>query len=377
MEVVRTDDRGQYGIKAQYGFSMGVMSVNLIADLKFSWRTYQLIAVFPTTFLLTAFAVVPESPRWLLLSYDMVGPSQVIRHAGRSSTTYPDMCGVSSMACQDDLALRRTTATSEAKISGGASPITSFFRIDGLDVLASQQLRHVHIALSITWAACGLTFYGLSLSPEASATLHFLRSVVTALLPVYAAASVVEWLGRRFTIACFLFVAGVLHFFAAATVHGSNVSWLETEPSQTLQIWLETLVLSAVMVAYVTTMLYTAELYPTTVRCVGFCLAIVMGRLTVIILPVIEEVGLLTNDAVPYMLFGLTCLLSGILVLRLPETMAEHLTEAVKMRNSCRLQPLRLRRAIDRKTVKKRSPRKSSSTETTRTVPESSTDPSK
>ncbi|XP_064487388.1 solute carrier family 22 member 7-like isoform X2 [Ornithodoros turicata] len=279
MEVVSTEERGVYGVNVQYGFSVGVMTASLVGDFKLGWRTYQLINMLPATTLLMAVPFVPESPRWLLSSMDMVTPTQVIRHAGRSdSANAPEIC----QPAEKEGGPPKSLADSVKE--EGHSAIASMLPIDALDVLASDSLRSVNVALCCTWATCGLIVNSLPSTLEITTTLRLLHTVVTGFLPVFAAGIAIDWLGRKLTVAYFLFFAGVLCVVTAIAAFGSPLGFRAPIVRLT-----DMLVLFFARAAYVTLVVYTTELYPTTVRCFGFCITIVFGRLGILVLPILRH----------------------------------------------------------------------------------------
>ena len=77
-------------------------------------------------------------------------------------------------------------------------------------------------------------------------------------------------------------------------------------------------------------MIYTSELYPTEIRNVGLGAGIFWTRVGGIVAPQLSLLGKVTHEYVQFIIFGSCVLLSGILVLFLPETLNRELAETIE-----------------------------------------------
>ena len=75
---------------------------------------------------------------------------------------------------------------------------------------------------------------------------------------------------------------------------------------------------------------YTSELYPTMIRNVGLGTGIFWARIGGIVAPQILLLGIVTVEAVPFIVFGGMLLLSAALALLLQETLNEKLPETIE-----------------------------------------------
>ncbi|XP_046855984.1 solute carrier family 22 member 8-like [Xenia sp. Carnegie-2017] len=78
--------------------------------------------------------------------------------------------------------------------------------------------------------------------------------------------------------------------------------------------------------------LYTAELYPTILRNIGFGVAMFWCRLGAMVAPQLFFVGKKTSIVIPYIITGILLLFSSILVLFLPETFQQVLAERFRQK---------------------------------------------
>ncbi|XP_064487431.1 organic anion transporter 3-like isoform X2 [Ornithodoros turicata] len=286
-EVVGHEQRSGYIINVQYGFAVGITMVNLMGDLALDWRSYQLTAMMPTAVLVIGFLVVPESPRWLEM--------QVAHKAERAAAKF------------DVEAQRRRRKR-------------KLFLSTRLRLLMSKELRFVSIALYFTWATCTTTFYMLTFSEEVPTGMRAIYTIFTGLLPILTSAITVEWIGRKITIVAALTVASVplmlMALMSQLKLTGRISAGFYTGLTLTAQ--------NTVLIAYASILLYTVELYPTDVRCIGFCLTVIIGRAAITLIPFVQ----LGSRAVQYVLIGSTCLFCILLLSPLPETRAVALPDA-------------------------------------------------
>ena len=76
--------------------------------------------------------------------------------------------------------------------------------------------------------------------------------------------------------------------------------------------------------------IYTSELYPTEIRNVGLGAGIFWTRVGGIVAPQLSLLSKVTHDYVQFIIFGSCVLLSGVLVLFLPETLNMELAETIE-----------------------------------------------
>ncbi|XP_064487433.1 solute carrier family 22 member 13-like isoform X4 [Ornithodoros turicata] len=169
-------------------------------------------------------------------------------------------------------------------------------------------------------ATCTTTFYMLTFSEEVPTGMRAIYTIFTGLLPILTSAITVEWIGRKITIVAALTVASVplmlMALMSQLKLTGRISAGFYTGLTLTAQ--------NTVLIAYASILLYTVELYPTDVRCIGFCLTVIIGRAAITLIPFVQ----LGSRAVQYVLIGSTCLFCILLLSPLPETRAVALPDA-------------------------------------------------
>ncbi|XP_049520896.1 solute carrier family 22 member 15-like [Dermacentor silvarum] len=162
--------------------------------------------------------------------------------------------------------------------------------------------------------ACSITFYGLALDTGAVSLGGTWTTFVIASVAPLAAYFLIVRCGRRAVLAVTLAVTGACCLLAAVLHQGSTVHW------QALSwAWF------FINVAYSVLFIYATEIYPTTIRALGFNLGAAFGRIGTVIAPLIHG-----NLGRTYVLLFVVCGVSAFLVTKLPETKATHLPEKIK-----------------------------------------------
>uniref|UniRef100_A0A915KTU5 Major facilitator superfamily (MFS) profile domain-containing protein n=1 Tax=Romanomermis culicivorax TaxID=13658 RepID=A0A915KTU5_ROMCU len=119
-------------------------------------------------------------------------------------------------------------------------------------------------------------------------------------------AVIIEWLGRKKTMALEFFVYSVFVFMLFICLDRSTT---------TIFIFVARAFISgAFQVAYV----YTPEVYPTTTRAIGLGCCSAMARIGAIVTPFVAQVAAKKSLSIPISIYGAVCLFGAVASLLLP-----------------------------------------------------------
>ncbi|KAH7937941.1 hypothetical protein HPB49_017817 [Dermacentor silvarum] len=298
IEVLSPEHRTLYSIAAMMGKVFGAVIAAVMMWAKFSWYTLQLTSMLPCLLMFSIFTALLESPRWLLARGNVEEAEAVIMQAAMLN-------GESMFEVRQQLA--RTRRDIERGHSGGAAE-------DGrCDSQRARSRKRNSVILCYLWTvtavaseAASLKIHYLDLYPAALLALSSLLSFPTELVAIVSAAR----LGRRASQSWALGLAAFACFVAATLGDDSAV------PSAAL------LLVASVSVdaSQVVGTLYTAEMYPTVVRCTGLSLCKCFSAAASVATPLAVYLGLLPVSSVPLGLVSLMCVTAAYLAMRLPDT---------------------------------------------------------
>ena len=271
------------------------------------WRVALLVGALPAFYVMALRRALPESPRLLLSQGKVAEAEAVVREAERLSPVDPQ--------APPPLPERIHVAT--------IPPPTSFG--GRLAALFSAGYRNRTVVLWLMWATMNFSYYGIFLWLPSQFTakgfslaeaLAFNLVIAVAQIPGYfSAAWLVERLGRRWTLAAYLFVCAVgAYFFGQVALAASDVPgilfWGSVVAFFNLGAW---------GVVYT----YTPELYPTWLRGTGAGWAAAFVRLFAFLAPLgVPALLLLTGRPEhAFLAFTAVMVLGGLVVLAIgPET---------------------------------------------------------
>lgn len=287
----------------------------VIAKLGFGWRAAMIIGALPVFYLVVLRRAMPESPRLLVSQGRMAEAEAVVRDVERQSGVEPGPGTIGQAA--------------PATVARTAVPGTSA----RLAALFSGPYRTRTIVLWAMWATMNFSYYGIFLwlpsqfrarGFSLDDALTFNLIIAVAQVPGYfSAAWLVERLGRKWTLATYLFGAAIgAYFFGQVALAASDVP--------AILIWgsvISFFNLGAWGVVYT----YTPELYPTWLRGTGSGWAAGFGRAFAFIAQLSPPLLIALTGATEgaFLVFMAVMVLGALVVLAIgPETRGRTLEEA-------------------------------------------------
>ncbi|XP_046556424.1 solute carrier family 22 member 5-like [Haliotis rubra] len=196
-----------------------------------------------------------------------------------------------------------------------------------LQIFKDRQILTLSAILCFIWVTDSLTYHGLSLNATQFHSNKYIAFGLSAVTEVFAAVAfwlTVDRFGRRKTcLAC--------HLIAAVSLITSVIFNHFTDVVPTLSVAVSTLSLIGkfgAATSFNVLYLYTPEIFPTTIRNVGFGLGSLAGRVGGLFAP-FSRMLYRKYPWAPGTVFGSLCIVVAILVRFLPETNKHELPQTV------------------------------------------------
>ena len=246
-----------------------------------------------------AWLFLPESPRWLIANGKTEAARKIIEAAAETNKVK-----LSPEVWREDTEDTEEKAESDQPVYGP------------LDLFRRSQLV-ITLPLFFCWPVVTMLYYGLSLSADKIQMTEnvYLSFILVSLIEIPShllVPLIIDVWGRKPIFFLALFVPGICCIVAAFLTPGTAIFAILTLGAK-----------AAVTGAFNVTYIYTAELFPTSIRAtaVGACstMARVGGALAPIIGKYLIELGTI-SEIVPLCLFGGFGLAGGLCALLLPDT---------------------------------------------------------
>ncbi|XP_042906962.1 organic cation transporter protein [Parasteatoda tepidariorum] len=290
MEVVGEEHRTNVGIYIQFGWSIGFVTLPVIAYFLRNWISLQLAIFLSFIPLVGAYKILPESPRWLMMQGKAEKLEKLLQKAAKmNKMEYKKM--------NLDLLPKHTKESPKSV----------------LDLFKAPHLRVRTLCMVYLWMVNAFMYYGLSYNTNDLAGDPYINFLVSGALEIPSYMLLiwaVKRLGRRPTLVGFMLAAGIA--CGAIAVSPNSLPWLATSLAMIGKF--------CITASFGLLYLYTGELFPTVVRNVAIGSSSMWGRIGSIIAPFVKELGQATHAWLPNVVYGLLAISSGLLALLLPET---------------------------------------------------------
>ncbi|KAL0104135.1 hypothetical protein PUN28_017089 [Cardiocondyla obscurior] len=292
-------------------FAVGEILLGLIASWLRSWRTLLRVVYGPALLAIFLPLFVPESVRWLLSKGKHDEVEKIYRKMARMNGLQVTDEAINKFK---ELNVSDDETKSELVISDERKPI--------VQVLHSSVILIRLLVCSFCWLTNTFVYYGLSLNSVAFAGDKYINFMLVAAveIPAYCLAWVLtDHIGRKPTLSGAFLLSGAfclaIEFVpAGAWSYGPLLLYMAGK--------------LCITVAFATVYVYTAELFPTTLRhsLLGICS--MTGRIGSILSP---QTPLLAHlmPSLPLILFGSIGMIAGVLSLIFPETLGTKLPDTV------------------------------------------------
>ncbi|XP_022110865.1 solute carrier family 22 member 13-like [Acanthaster planci] len=303
-EFVSAKWRTVAGVFIGVSFSLGYMTVGLVAMAIRKWRVLAFIPIVPL--FLSVFLVIflSESVRWLLSKGRVQEAEEVIRKVARwNKKTLPEK-------------IFDEKEIESYKSSKGHVP--SF-----TDLYRTPNLCFRTLILQFNWMTNSMVYYGLAFSTQSFGFdqywTFFLFGAIEIPSVIYATISA-RFFGRKINMVVLELIGGAA---CVATI------FIEDAVARTVVAMVGKFCITA---TFDLVYLWTGELCPTPVRTVAIGLCSMTARVGSIVAPLILNLAKDENitDDLHLIVFGTVALIAGLLLIPLPETKGEKLPETMR-----------------------------------------------
>ncbi|GFN90126.1 organic cation transporter protein [Plakobranchus ocellatus] len=317
MELVGRTWRTFAGVAIQLFWGAGMFVLTAVAYGLRDWMDLQLATSVYALVLLGLWWLIPESPRWLLTQGRVQEAKDVLAKVAASN-------GKSLPA--DVLENLAKVEKKEEEAEKGNAEKEGLLTICSYPVLAFRAF-----VIFVNWFVVVMVYYGLTLnvgSLGGNIYLNFFLSGAVECLANVVTIYALPRLGRK-QFHCFSMLLGGLanvSFLVPTLVGGDNILWVG--------IVLSNIGKFGATGGFSTIYVYTAELFPTNLRNSVVGTSSMVARVGGIISPYIADLGGLVEGkfgkSLPYVVFGLSGLVAGLLALMLPETLNHKMPETIQ-----------------------------------------------
>ncbi|KAF7011367.1 hypothetical protein CFC21_025685 [Triticum aestivum] len=304
-EPVGPSYRGVVGMSTCYFFSGGIaILAGIAAMFQSSWRLLYVVTSMPSlAFMLTVMPFVSESPRWYLVRRRAEDAMRVIRDiASTNRKSIPD--GI-TLKLDDEDDINKKTEESSSSI---------------LDVFRSRTTRGRLVLSVLISFICSVVYYGLSLNVVNLKINLYISVAVNSLaeMPAFLITTVLlQHLGRKPLAIGSMLLSGVF-CTSASLITGVGVM-------RALRMACGVVGIFGMAATYNLLVVYTAELFPTTVRTAAMGCTLQASKMGAILAPMVVLLG----ERTPFAVFGMLGIIGGLLVFCLPETMHKPLYDTM------------------------------------------------
>lgn len=322
-ELFPADQRTIAGLIMQCFWALGMFALALMAYLTQHWRHLMLCISLPGFLAIPLFWLLPESIPWLV-AVGRVHEAKIILNKAaafnkvklpkRFQLTEEEAATPVPSTWQKLSSVKSAFKRQKPEQNGVSKPPkeNDVAQYTVLDILKSFRLLIFSLIMCYLWCVSALVYYGLSLNTGSLAGSPYLNFFLSGLveIPAYiTAALMLQYIGRRISIAFFYVLAGTPLFIT-----------LFLNPTSTISVVLAMIGKLGISAAFGSVFLYAPELFPTTIRNIGIGVASVGGRIGNVVAPFTPLVA----KAVPWLpnvIFGVISLVAGGLTFLLPETL--------------------------------------------------------
>lgn len=309
-----------------YFYSIGVAVLGVAAWIYNNYVVLQLLISIPPMILFIYYWIVPESVRWLLSKKKNKRAIKIIKRAAKVN-------GVKiSEALQKQFGeLEAAEDNPEASLNQiEASKNEIWEAIKGM--LSTRVLCLRILVLLYNFAINALVYFGLSLNSVSLSGNQYFNFVLVSIVEIpgyYLGLVTIDKYGRVASFVASMFLCGVT---CAACGYAETV-WI--------QIALFLIGKLGITCSFSIIYVHATEMMPTVIRssCIGFFAT--MSRVGALAAPFAPFLAIYYKP-LPYLVFGFTAIVGGVLYLYLPETLNRKLPNTVEEATRINFQPQKI-----------------------------------
>ncbi|XP_064117450.1 organic cation transporter protein-like isoform X1 [Macrobrachium nipponense] len=312
------------GIIIEVPFALGEATTGVLAIFIREWRWLQVAITAPAFLLVSYMWIMPESVRWLVSQGRRGEAIKIIEKAAKvNGVEVPKHLLEDPSAEISTVDGSLSLANSKAElVSDDVTDIQPKQKRTVFDLLKKPNMRKRSFNMFFCWAVCTLVYYGLSSNSGNLGGNIFVNFILTMLIeiPSYIFSYLVlDRMGRKGTLSFVLLLGGIACFVSGFIPE--EIGWLIV----TLSLVGKFGIAAAFAIVYV----YSAEIFPTEYRSVGIGACSMCARVGGLIAPFIAY-SAKTYKPLPLLIFGALSIISGTLIVLLPETVGCELPQTLQ-----------------------------------------------
>ncbi|XP_076004191.1 solute carrier family 22 member 7-like [Genypterus blacodes] len=305
VEWFSVEHRTFSGVIISLDWTFGTWILVGLAYMVNEWRILILVATSPLVLSIILWRWLPESSRWLAANGKVEAAHYYIMKCAKMNNRSTCMAAITPTTLLDsDL------------------PTETGQKYTFVDLFRTPNIRKIAICSGIVWYGVAFTYYGISLNITGFGLNPYLTQFIFGIIEMPMKIGVYYFLkriGRRPGQTWSLLTTGLCLFI---NIFVPKDKWaIRTVVAVLGKAFSEA--------SFTTVFLYTTELYPTVVRQNGLGYTSFMARLGVSISPLIALLGDVWH-LLPEMIYCLVAVVSGFVVLLLPETLNRQLPELIE-----------------------------------------------
>ncbi|XP_038077015.1 organic cation transporter protein-like [Patiria miniata] len=317
---------------------LGVMLVGPFAYLMPDWRHFQLVATLPCVILIPLVWYSYESIRWLVqrgriqeaerILQKIAASKNIDQPRGLQSATGAYLPLTVPTQADQDAGAQHQNHNETCEDVGACQTKRRGARYTVLDLFKTRVLVLRSLVVFYCWFTSNFVYYGFTLNVTNLAGNKYLNFFLMSLteIPCFIFDFfVILRFGRRRPLILFYELCGVAclltAFIPKLTASGVDLTILIVIVAMIGKFF--------ITAAFDVTYLVTAEVFPTILRNVGVGSASLFGRVGGIVAPFVVYLTFL-HTSIPLLVFAVTSLVAGLLVLILPETHNKPLPETLE-----------------------------------------------
>lgn len=314
LEMVGKKKRGVAGTVCNYFYSIGVSLLGVAAWLFNNYVVLQLLISIPPMIMFIYYWIVPESVRWLLAKNKNKQAIKIIKKAAL----------VNGVEISESLhkQFRELEAAENCPVQKLANSKASEGEIwNAVKALMCSRVMFLRIVILLyNFAICALVYFGLSLNSVTLSGNKYFNFIIVSLVEIpgyYLGLVTIDKYGRVPSFIMSMCLCGLTCVICGY----ADTVWIQIALFLVGKLGIT----SSFSIIYV----HATEMMPTVIRssCVGFFATMSrVGALAAPFAPFLEKY----YKPLPYIVFGLTAIVGGIMYLYLPETLNRKLPNTVE-----------------------------------------------
>ncbi|XP_042912363.1 organic cation transporter protein [Parasteatoda tepidariorum] len=305
LELVSPEMRTRMNGLVNCSWTVGLCFLPLLAYYSRSWVILGLVTSSVTLIYGLYWKFLPESPRWLVSQERYEEATDIMMQIAKKNGKQ-----------QDESVLSQKLKTIGEKLK--KEKTVDGVQNSSLDLLRYPQLRKKFLIITTCWMANIMAYYGLQINVSNLAGNEFINFFLLSLVevPGYMVSWVfMEKFGRRWCSVVGFLLSGV-----ACMLPSIDLPYMDVVCSMIGKFFAAG--------TFMATYQQSSELYPTVIRSLGMGMSSTIAMVATLIVPYLVYLSVY-GKAIPFVIIGLSCILSGLLASLLPETLNENLPQSI------------------------------------------------